>query len=274
MSNISTKTKKTVTAFTGITLAILILASTSSLYLGNKNIAAQEEIKESNVESTPLREKTISVTGTATSSTSPDLLVIQFGIEIQNKTAKDALDENSLSMNQIIDAIKLVGITEDEINTANFNIYPVYEGYEDQITKRWTQELVGYRVSNIVTVETANLNSAADIIDGAVAAGANRVDSVYFTLSPEQQLKVSDELIGKAVQNAQKKAENALIPLNHKIIGVKMVSLSDFGLPPPPMPYYDTYGNSYTGSFGPTPIFSSMQEISTTANVVFIIGSN
>jgi len=263
-----TNPKKTLTVVTSIALAVLVLASVGSLYLGNKGVTAQEETVF------PSREKTISVTGTATSSAAPDLLVVKFGVEIQNKTAKDALDANSLSMNQIIDAIKSVGIAEDDISTASFNIYPVYEGYEDQITKRWTQELVGYRVTNTVTVETSKLNSAADIIDGAVAAGANRVDSVYFTLSPEKQLQISDELIGKAVQNAQKKAENALVPLNHKIIGVKMVSLSDFGMPPPPMPMYEMAYDGMAKSSAPTPIFSSDQDVTTTANVVFIIGSN
>ncbi|MBM2819067.1 MAG: rane protein [Nitrosarchaeum sp.] len=262
-----TNPKKTLTVVTSIALAVLVLASVGSLYLGNKGVTAQEET------AFPSREKTISVTGTATSSAAPDLLVVKFGVEIQNKTAKDALDANSLSMNQIIDAIKSVGIAEDDISTASFNIYPVYEGYEDQITKRWTQELVGYRVTNTVTVETSKLNSAADIIDGAVAAGANRVDSVYFTLSPEKQLQINDELIGEAVQNAQKKAENALVPLNHKIIGVKMVSLSDFGLPPP-MPMYEMAYDSMAKSSAPTPIFSSDQDVTTTANVVFIIGSN
>ena len=263
-----TNPKKTLTVVTSIALAVLVLASVGSLYLGNKDVIAQEET------AFPSREKTISVTGTATSSAAPDLLVVKFGVEIQNKTAKDALDANSLSMNQIIDAIKSVGIAKDDISTASFNIYPVYEGYEDQITKRWTQELVGYRVTNTVTVETSKLNSAADIIDGAVAAGANRVDSVYFTLSPEKQLQISDELIGKAVQNAQKKAENALVPLNHKIIGVKMVSLSDFGMPPPPMPMYEMASDGMAKSSAPTPIFSSDQDVTTTANVVFIIGSN
>jgi len=277
--------KKTLTVMTSIALAVLVLASIGSLYLGNKGVTAQEETTSDaeqvttsdagqNVTAVSTSEKTITVTGTATTSKKPDLLVVQFGVEMQNKTAKQALDANSLSMNQIIDAIKSVGIAEDEISTASFNIYPVYEGYEEPLTKRWSQELVGYRVSNTVTVETTKLTSAADIIDGAVAAGANRVDSVYFKLSPKLQMQIQDELIGQAIQNAQKKAENALIPLNHKIIGVKMVLLSDFGMPPPPIPMYDMAYEGMAKSSSPTPIFSSDQDVTTTANVVFIIGSN
>jgi hypothetical protein len=267
-----TNPKKTLTIVTSIALAVLVLASVGSLYLGNKGVTAQE-VPVQNATAVHASEKTISVTGTATISKTPDLLVVQFGVEMQNKTAKDALDANSLSMNQIIDAIKAVGIAEDDISTASFNIYPVYEGYEEPLTKRWTQELVGYRVSNTVTVKTTQLDSAADIIDGAVEAGANRVDSVYFTLSPKLQMQIQDDLIGEAIQNAQKKAENALVPLNHRIIGVKMVSLSDFGMPPSPV-YNMAYGTLARADVAPTPIFSSDQDVTTTANVVFIIGSN
>ena len=271
MNTSITNPKKTLTIVTSIALAVLVLASVGSLYLGNKGVTAQE-VPVQNATAVHASEKTISVTGTATISKTPDLLVVQFGVEMQNKTAKDALDANSLSMNQIIDAIKAVGIAEDDISTASFNIYPVYEGYEEPLTKRWTQELVGYRVSNTVTVKTTQLDSAADIIDGAVEAGANRVDSVYFTLSPKLQMQIQDDLIGEAIQNAQKKAENALVPLNHKIIGVKMVSLSDFGMPPGPV-YNMGYGMARADA-APTPIFSSDQDVTTTANVVFIIGSN
>ena len=162
----------------------------------------------------PSREKVISVTGTATSSVEPDLLVITFGVETQEKTAKQALESNSQLMNAAVSAIQSVGISDDELSTSRFNIHPVYDSYRDEKGK-YTQELIGYRVTNSISVETTNLNLAADIIDSAVAVGANRVDSVYFTLSPEKQLDIKDDLIGKAVLNAKDKAE---MPWHHSII--------------------------------------------------------
>ncbi|MBM3910178.1 MAG: DUF541 domain-containing protein, partial [Thaumarchaeota archaeon] len=145
---------------------------------------------------------------------------------------------------------------------------------QDKLTGRYTQELIGYRVSNILMVETSQLSLAADIIDSAVAAGANRVDAVYFTLSPEKQLETNDSLLAKAVLNAKSKAEKALVPLDHKIIGVKAISLSEFGMPPP-IPYYDSMMMAEGAAFkSSTPVFSSDQEVSTTANVIFVIGSN
>jgi len=253
-----------------IASVILVLAFATSLTQMSNQATAQETTPF------PSREKVISVTGTATTSVDPDLLVIQFGVETQEKTARQALEANSNLMTNVVSAIINAGISEDDIGTSRFNIQPIYDSYKEPLTGRYTQELKGYRVSNIVMVETKNLDSAADIIDGGVSAGANRVDSVYFTLSPQKQLDVKDDLISKAVENAQSKANKALEPVNHKIIGVKAISLSEFGMPYPTPVYARSGFDMAEASFAaaPTPVFSSDQDVSTTANVVFLIGSN
>lgn len=249
---------------------ILVLAFATSLTEISNHATAQETTPF------PSREKVISVTGMATSSVDPDLLVIQFGVETQENTAKQALDANSNLMNSVVDAITNAGIDVSDISTSRFNIQPIYDSYQDKLTGRYTQELKGYRVSNIVMVETKNLDSAADIIDGGVSAGANRVDSVYFTLSPQKQLDVKDDLISQAVKNAESKANKALEPVNHKIIGVKAISLSEFGIPYPQPVYAKASFDMAESAMGaaPTPVFSSDQDVSTTANVIFLIGSN
>lgn len=220
----------------------------------------------------PSREKTISVTGVATASVDPDLLTVNFGTETQEKTAQLALVSNSEMMNKVIESLKKAGISDDEISTSSISIYPVYEGYEDEM-KRYRSELVGYKVSNIISVETKKLDSAAAIIDGAVSAGVNRVDSVYFSLSTEKHMSLKDKLIEDAVINAKNKAESALSPLDYQIIGVKSMSLSEFAVPYP-MPVYDRYAMAESSKMAaPTPVFSSDQDVSTSANVVFLIGS-
>jgi uncharacterized protein len=253
-----------------IASVILVLAFATSLTQIANQATAQETTPF------PSREKVISVTGIATASVDPDLLVVQFGVETQEKTARQALEANSNLMTSVVTAITDSGISKDDISTSRFNIQPIYDSYEDKLTGRYTQELKGYRVTNIVMVETKNLDSAADIIDGGVSAGANRVDSVYFTLSPQKQLDVKDNLISQAVKNAESKANKALGPVNHKIIGVKAISLSEFGIPYP-QPVYARDGfamaeASFAGAS--TPVFSSDQDVSTTANVIFLIGSN
>ncbi|MFZ9006085.1 MAG: SIMPL domain-containing protein [Nitrosopumilaceae archaeon] len=247
--------------------AILVLAITVTTLSENQ--------AEAQTTPFPSREKVISVTGTATTSVDPDLLVITFGVETQEKSARDALVANSESMTSIVDTLNSLGISEDEISTSRISIYPIYDNYRDPKTEKYTQELIGYRVTNTISVETNQLDKAADIIDGGVSSGANRVENVSFTLSPQKQIEVKDDLLGQAVINAKKKAENALSPLNHKIIGVKAVTLSEFGMPPP-TPVFSTAGSfAEDASFkSSTPVFTSDQDITTSASVIFLIGSN
>lgn len=220
----------------------------------------------------PSREKTISVSGTATTTIKPDLLNVQFGVEVQKPTAKEALDANSEMMNKVVDAIKGVGITESEISTAQFSIYPVYESYQEKETGIYKQKLTGYNVSNIIKVKTTKLDLVSNIIDAAVAEGVNRVDTVFFSLSPDKQKNLSDDLLSQAIENARSRAEKALTPLDYQIIGVKAVVLDSVSSPPP-MPYYYAKAESAMGSVSSTPVFSSDQDVSTSASVIFLIGS-
>ena len=256
---------KTSTRLITAVIAVLVVSVTMSVLSAAQNVDAQEVA--------PSREKTISVTGTATSSVQPDQLNISFGVETQQKTAKEALDSNSIAMNNVIEAIRTAGVTDDEIGTSNFSIYPIYDGYEEPLTKRWTQELKGYQITNTITVKTFNLTLAADIIDAAVNAGTNRVDSVSFTLSPEKHMQLKDELIEQAIQNAKTKAEKALTPLDYSVVGVKSVSLSEFGIPVP-TPMFNMAFDEGMAVRSSTPVFSSSQDVTSTANVVFLIESN
>ena len=43
---------------------------------------------------------------------------------------------------------------------------------------------------------------------------------------------------------------------------------------PPPIPYYTASYDESVALKASTPVFSSDQEVSTTANVIFVIGSN
>lgn len=255
--------KQWLAALAATTIIVAVLAV--SVPTSQTQVFAQQVPTTSN-------EKTVSATGMATTSVDPDLLNINFGVETEAKTAKEAMSANAEAMTQVVAAIKKLGITDEELSTSGFNIYPVYKDITDPTTGIYVKsELSGYRVSNILTVKTTKLTLASSILDMAVEAGANRVDGIYFTLSPQTQLTVQNDLIEKAVLSAKSKAEKAIAPLGQKIIGVKMVSLSDFAYPPPPI-YYGGYASADALYAKATPIFSSNQDVTTTVNVVFLIG--
>ena len=215
-------------------------------------------------------EQTISVSGTAMASSNPDSLVIVLGVESEAKTANESLSQNSDSLNSVISALANSGISEDEIQTSNFSIYPIYDSIKD-FSGNWQQILNGYRVSNILLIQTDKINSAGDIIDAAVSSGANRVDNISFELSDDKLQKISDDLIANAINDATQKAEKALVPLNQKIVGVKSVVIHDNVVPYYDSPMRASFDGFAESSMKSAPIMSGDEEITTSVSVVFYI---
>ena len=215
-------------------------------------------------------EQTISVSGTATASSSPDSLVIILGVESEAKTANESLSENSNSLNSVISSLTNSGLSEDDIQTSNFSIYPMYDSIKD-FNGNWQQVLTGYRVSNILSIQTDKIDSAGDIIDSAVSSGANRVDNVSFQLSDEKYQKISDDLIADAINDATQKAEKALVPLKQKIVGVKSVVIHDNVVPYYDSPMRASFDGFAESSMKSAPIMSGDEEITTNVSVVFYI---
>ena len=215
-------------------------------------------------------EQTISVSGSATASSNPDTLVIVLGVESEAKTANESLSENSNSLNSVISSLTNSGLSEDDIQTSNFSIYPMYDSIKD-FNGNWQQVLTGYRVSNILSIQTDKIDSAGDIIDAAVSSGANRVDNVSFQLSDEKSQKISDNLIADAINDATQKAEKALVPLKQKIVGVKSVVIHDNVVPYYDSPMRASFDGFAESSMKSAPIMSGDEEITTNVSVVFYI---
>ena len=214
-------------------------------------------------------EKVISVSGSASASVEPDRVTVRFGVETQQQTSDAALRVNAELMQAVIASVRSAGVEDDEISTSSFNIQPIYDSQQDKNTGRRSQVLTGYRVSNILLVETGNLGLVAPIIDSAVAAGVNRVESVQFSLSRDVMADLKDTLIEQAVLNARAKAHKALAPLGHVITGVRDMSLADFATP---SPMYANAPRIEMARSAPTQIFASDQDVRTTVNVTFLIG--
>ena len=164
-----------------------------------------------------------------------------------------------------------LGIPEDDIQTSNFRIYPIYDSIEDSYGN-YQQILIGYRVSNILSIQTEKTDSAGNIIDIAVSSGANRVDDVSFQLSDGKLQKISDDLIADAINDATQKAEKALVSLEQKIVGVKSVVIHDNMMPYYASPMRASFdGMAMESSMKSAPIMSGDEEIRTDVSVVFYI---
>lgn len=248
-----------IAASVAVILALVVSASVAS---AGEPASAQIGVQKA--------DRTASVTGAASSSVPPDRLVVVFGVEVVADTAREALSENSEMMAAVIDSLRGAGVVDDEISTSNLRVYPEYSYGESD-----GPSIKGYSVSNTVRVETDMLDSATEIIDGGVAAGANRVETVSFDLSAEARRAVSDALIERAVLDARQKAEAAIEPLGQRIVGVKSVSLMD--MPPAPWAPAGLVRESAgpaLDSAAPTPVFASEATVTVQAQVSFLIAED
>lgn len=213
------------------------------------------------------------VTGSATKKISPDKVSVILGVQTQEKTAQEAARKNADIMNAVINGLKDIGISTSQISTSYYNIYPVYE-YRPVIDQRdippypQNQVLIGYRVTNTISVTASADANVGNIIDTAINAGANEVQGVSYFVSEEVQKQMNSEMIGDAVLNAKMKAERALAPLNMKIVGVKSLNLNDVFYP---VYRFDKFAVA-EGAAPPTPILPSEQQVSASVSVTFIIG--
>jgi uncharacterized protein YggE len=244
------KAKFAVTAAISI-LSVVILIGIEHNFA---NISAQ----------TGMANNTLFVSGSASNQTKPDKVTLSLGVETIDDTAQAALTSNSDLMNKVLEA---AGVQENETSTSTFSITPNYNYSSDNTQGR----LIGFTVSNSIQIESSNIERVAAWIDGAVSAGANNVNNIYFSLSNKRLDDLKNSLLKDAIDNAKTKADIAARATGLKVIGVKSIIVGEAGLPPP-IPVYNTEALKPGAGAISTPIISGQQEISTTVSIVYLIG--
>lgn len=171
-------------------------------------------------------ENTIMVTGTAELQAKPDTALITLGVERQAVTSREAMTAQATAMAAIEAKLKELGIAKDSIRTSQLSLYPVYSHHE-----REAPTLVGYRAVNTVTVTAQNLDDLGKLVDGCVAAGANQVQGISFTLKDPS--KVQLQVIDRAVKDAKAKADAIAAAAGLRIRGPINITLQQgYEIPP------------------------------------------
>lgn len=234
------------TALLGIALMVLCAA-----VIGNATAQLPDESKD----------KLIHVSGTGKVTTTPDQAVIIFAVETEHADVATAQQQNARRMDAVIAALKNAGIPAKDIRTTGYNIYPVTGSDSRPFGDSKVQF---YRVINTVEVTLNDVNRAGEIVDLAVASGANRVDRFSFTLSEAKQLEFRSQALNAAVAQARGDANVVAAALGKTIIDVKDVTVGSNYVP---MAYDSRYVSmeKAAGSAVPTPL--EVGEIDVTASV-------
>lgn len=169
---------------------------------------------------------TLTVSGEAEAAAKPNLAVVQIGAEVFAAKAQAAQEQVNELAQKTIAAIREVGIAEDEVQTAQLSLEPVYRSRQRPIERPGmagpeAQELVGYRASNVVEVRVKDLSKVAAVIDAATAAGANRIQGIQFQLQDDTEPR--KQALQQAAKRAREKAEALASATGVTIEGVEEV---------------------------------------------------
>ncbi|HMB44530.1 MAG TPA: SIMPL domain-containing protein [Candidatus Methanoperedens sp.] len=144
--------------------------------------------------------KTIEVSGTGIVSMTPDEAIVYMGVQTKSADAVTSQKDNAARMEKVINALADAGIAKDNMETSSYTMYPVKDNENGE-------NITGYVVSNQLKVTIKDINKTGIVIDKAVKAGANEINSISFTLSDESQQKVREQALKNAVKAARLDAD-------------------------------------------------------------------
>ena len=239
-------------ALLGIALMVLCAA-----VIGNVTAQAPEES----------RDKLIHVSGTGKVTTTPDQAIIVLAVETENADAKVAQQQNAQRMDAVVNALKGAGIPAKDLRTTGYTIIPVTEQNDKPLA---TARVKFYRVINHLEVRITDVDRAGEVIDLAVANGANRVDQLSFTLSDEKQQEFRSQALTAAVKQARGDADAVVAALGKTIVDVKEVNVGNSYVP---MAYDNRYMGmeKATGAGVPTPVEVGEIDVTATVSIAYII---
>lgn len=177
----------------------------------------------------------LTVSAEGRSERKPDLALFTAGVTSLGKTAGEALTANSADMARVIAALKRAGIADRDIQTSNLSLNPVYAQQRPRPDGTMEPEqplIIGYQVSNTVSVRQRKLGEFGQVIDTLVSAGANQVNGPSFQIdNPDEAL---DEARTEAVAKARSRASLYARAAGLKVLRILSISESG-GYAPQPM---------------------------------------
>ncbi len=205
----------------------------------------------------------IFVTGTGTVTADPDLAILNLGVQVTADTVREALERANVSLNAMLGVLDGHGIEEKDTQTRFFNIFPQYDFRPDR-----ERVLIGYQVTNQLSVKIRHLDNIGPIIDDVVEVGGNPVQINGITFTIEDTSELSVQAREAAVKAAMAQAEQ-FARLTGVVLG-KLVQISQVG-GAVPMIRAEGAQASLDLAIAPTPVRTGELDVSVTVQAIFAI---
>ncbi|TSC90758.1 MAG: hypothetical protein G01um10142_249 [Parcubacteria group bacterium Gr01-1014_2] len=219
-------------------------------------------------------ERTFTVSGEGKVVAVPDIAQLSIGVLTEGgKNLTDLQKQNTEKINRIISYLKEQGIDEKDIKTEYYSISPRYQTtpcplylptYPEIIRPcpPSSTEIIGYSISQNLSIKVRDLSKAGDTLAGAVERGANTVYGPNFTI--DDPISLQNQAREEAIKQAREKAKSMAKAGGFRV--GKLVSIQEgfSGLP-------IIYGlEEVKGGAGPS-IEPGSQEIVITINLTYEI---
>lgn len=204
---------------------------------------------------------TVTVTGEASLKVKNDEAVLRLGVVTQAQSAKEAAAANAKIMTDVKKAIIHMGVPADKIETQRYDLSDAVEYKKDDTPVRT------YEAENAFRVKVQDMEKAGQIIDAAVSAGANRIDSIEFIAKNVNAAK--EEALKKAIENAKEKAKIMAESLGKRIVNVVSIEENSVNY----APRYTSRSNSMllAAKEAATPLEGGESTVQATVTIVFEI---
>jgi uncharacterized protein YggE len=208
-------------------------------------------------------QRVLSVSGHGEAAGIPDQGQLSVGVTTVARTAAEALAQNAQQMNSVFAALKRIGVAERKIHTSNFNVTPQYPPYNNN--QAGVQKISGYAVGNQVDVTVDDVKKIGPALDALVAAGANQINSVNFSIADPKPLLATAraDAVADAIDRAQTYAKAAGVKLG----AILAISDSETQVSPPVPMLRAMAANKAEG----TPVAEGEQTVSANVNITWEI---
>lgn len=220
--------------------------------------AAQTPVRHT---SEPLLE-TVSVSGTGRVTVIPDRFSFNVGVQTVANTVEDAVNENNRKVASVLAALKRAGAQDKDIRTSNFTIWPQQDYTQGQLPR-----IIGYQVSNSITVMRDKIGEAGKLLQAAISAGVNTSSGLQFEVS--DPAKGRDQGMKAAFDDARAKALQLAQAAGRSLGRAVMISEGGQNQPQPPYPMQRAMAMKAEGAVSDVPVESGSQENTYQVSVVF-----
>ncbi len=177
----------------------------------------------------------IAVSADGSARAVPDMAVARLTVLREADDTVAAMAAANSAMAAVIAAMKEFGIAERDLQTADFNVRPIYDNRVREPVDNGEPQgprITGYAVSNSLTVRIRDLARTGEVLSKAVKLGVNADGNLFLTTAEPDAIleEARRDAVGKAMDKARTIAEAAGVRLG------PVLSIEEGGFSRPPMP--------------------------------------